>query len=126
MWLFTQNGFVSAVAHRHKVGVLLVRARDRESLDSLIDYTSSPDLPNEIHHTPSADYPYRLEIDRMQFARWLVDQTYDIDYDNFKNRVHDVRGDDFAMPLHKVWDVMHDVEDIDARPPRRRRDKTAV
>jgi hypothetical protein len=119
MWLFTQDGFISAVAHRDKIGVILVRARDRQSLDSLIDYCGSPDLPNEIHHTPRADYPYRLEIDRSQFARWLVDQTYEIDYDNFKSRVHHTRGDDFELPLHQVWSIMHSVEDIDARPPRR-------
>ena len=118
MWLFTKTGFVSAVAHRNKHGVILVRARDKESLTTLINYCGSPDLPNAITHTPNADYPYRLEIDRSYFARWLTDTTYELDYDNFKNEVHYTRGDDFAAPLHKVWAIMHDVEDDTARNPR--------
>ena len=119
MWLFTQDGFISAVAHRNKTEHMLVRARDKQSLDSLIDYCDLPDTRNEIQHTPTADYPYRLTITRSQFAKWLVDQTYEVDYDNFKNRVYIRRGEDFELPLHKVWSIMHSVEDIDARPPRR-------
>lgn len=118
MWLFTQDGFISIVAHRRKPTIALVRARDAESLLPLVTYSDSPDLPNEITHTPDADYPYRLEIAWRQLSKYLVDQVYNISYDNFKNQVHDTRGDDFAAPLHKVWAIMHDVEDDTARNPR--------
>lgn len=120
MWLFTQDGFISIVAHRRKHDVALVRARDAESLLPLVTYSDSPDLPNEITRTPDADYPYRLEITWRQLSKYLVDQVYNITYDNFKNQVHDTRGDDFAAPLHKVWSVMHEVEDSSARQTQKR------
>ena len=107
MWIFTTEGFISAV---YKHDAVQVRARDRNSLKSLATHCGS-----EIKHTPVADYPYRLETDRDHLATWLTKQAQLIDYSNFKTEVEVVRGFEFAAPLHKVWDVMHDVEDAKAR-----------
>lgn len=106
MWLFTQEGFISAVAHRDKPDVLLVRARDKQSLKSLSEFTGQ-----KITTTKKADYLYRVEVIRPAFAEWLDSQVDDIDYDNYKNRVHQTRGDEFAAPLHEVWSTMLQVED---------------
>ena len=107
MWIFTTDGFISAV---YKHNAVQVRARDRKSLEELAIHCKS-----EIKHTPVADYPYRLETDRNNLATWLSKQAQLMDYSNFKSEVEAVRGFEFAAPLHKVWDVMHDVEDAEAR-----------
>ena len=107
MWIFTTDGFISAV---YKHNAVQVRARDRKSLEELALHCAS-----EIKHTPVADYPYRLETDREKLASWLSRQAQLLDYSNFKSEVEAVRGFEFAAPLHKVWDVMHDVEDKEAR-----------
>ena len=107
MWIFTTEGFISAV---YKHDAVQVRARDRKSLEDLATHCAS-----EIKHTPVADYPYRLETDRDHLATWLTKQAQLMDYSNFKTEVEDIRGFEFAAPLHKVWDVMHDVEDSNAR-----------
>ena len=107
MWIFTTEGFISAV---YKHDAVQVRARDRKSLENLATHCAS-----EIKHTPVADYPYRLETDRNHLATWLSKQAMLLDYGNFKSEVEDVRGFQFAAPLHKVWDVMHEVEDTEAR-----------
>ena len=107
MWIFTTDGFISAV---YKHDAVQVRARDRKSLEDLAAHCKS-----EIKHTPVADYPYRLETDRDKLASWLSIQAQLLDYGNFKSEVEAVRGFEFAAPLHKVWDVMHDVEDSEAR-----------
>ena len=107
MWIFTADGFISAV---YKHDAVQVRARDRKSLEDLAIYCNS-----QIKHTPVADYPYRLETDREKLADWLSIQAQLLDYSNFKSEVEAVRGFEFAAPLHKVWDVMHDVEDSEAR-----------
>ena len=107
MWIFTTEGFISAV---YKHDAVQVRARDRKSLEDLATHCAS-----EIKHTPGADYPYRLETDRDHLATWLTKQAQLMDYSNFKTEVEDIRGFEFAAPLHKVWDVMHDVEDSNAR-----------
>ncbi len=85
MWLFTNTGFVSAVSTGAE---LMVRSRDRESLEPLAEAAKS-----EIISTPSNDYPYK----------------------NFKSEVAATRGYDFAHPLMKVWSAMHEVEDQSAR-----------
>jgi len=107
MWIFTTDGFISAV---YKHNAVQVRARDRKSLENLAIHCNS-----QVQHTPVADYPYRLETDRTNLATWLSKQALLMDYGNFKSEVEAVRGFEFAAPLHKVWDVMHDVEDSEAR-----------
>ena len=107
MWIFTTEGFISAV---YKHDAVQVRARDHKSLEDLATHCTS-----EIKHTPVADYPYRLETDRDHLATWLTKQAQLMDYSNFKTEVEDIRGFEFAAPLHKVWDVMHDVVDANAR-----------
>lgn len=107
MWIFTTEGFISAV---YKHDAVQVRARDRKSLENLATHCAS-----EIKHTPVADYPYRLQTDREHLATWLTKQAQILDYSNFKSEVEDIRGFEFVAPLHKVWDVMHDVEDANAR-----------
>ena len=107
MWVFTTSGFVSAV---YKDGALQVRARDRKSLEAL-----SKDTAAVIIATPLADYPYRIAITNEQFSKWLTQQVMAVDYKNFKSEIADTRGYGFAKPLNKVWSVMHEVEDAQAR-----------
>ena len=107
MWIFTTSGFVSAVL---KDGELQVRARDSRSLAPLAKYTGQ-----EIIKTPIADYPYRLITNKESFSRWLSNEALNINYLNFKSEIADLRGYEFAKPLNKVWSVMHEVEDAEAR-----------
>jgi hypothetical protein len=107
MWIFTNTGFVSAVSNGKE---LVVRSRDRLSLEPISEYAQS-----EIKKSPVSDYPYRLTIDKDLFAEWLSKMAKSIDYRNFKSEVADLRGDHFAYPLMKVWSAMHEVEDEEAR-----------
>lgn len=70
MWAFTKEGFVSVVAHSEKPDTLLVRARDEDSLLSLVEATGAT-----LRHTPSNDYPYRIEVLRTAYSAWLGDQV---------------------------------------------------
>ena len=110
MWIFTETGFVSAVRHFSEKDKMVVRARDQQSLESFANYVGL-----EIHSTPSNDYPYRVLVADSLFATWLSKQTMAVDYPNFKDRVHETRGHDFAGALMSVWSAMHQVEDAGAR-----------
>jgi len=68
MWLFTETGFVSAVRHFSEKKKLVVRSRDRESLENLASYAKLA-----IRNTPSNDYPYRVHIDDSELASWLLE-----------------------------------------------------
>ena len=107
MWLFTNTGFVSAVSNGKE---LMVRARDKESLEPLAEITKQ-----EIISTPTNDYPYRLIISHEIFAKWVAHMATGITYKNFKSEVAATRGYDFSHPLMKVWSAMHEVEDAGAR-----------
>jgi hypothetical protein len=107
MWLFTNTGFVSAVSTGTE---LMVRARDRESLEPLAEAAKS-----EIIATPTSDYPYRTIVSHAIFSRWAAHMASNISYKNFKSEVAATRGYEFAHPLMKVWSAMHEVEDQSAR-----------
>jgi hypothetical protein len=109
MWIFTSSGFISAVQD-HEDRTIIVRSRDRASLESISSQFSSLVIA-----TPLADYPYRLKLNSEQLSKWLADQASSINYRNFKSEVYAVRGSKFSKTLSKVWSVMHDVEDDKAR-----------
>ena len=107
MWVFTETGFVSAVVHYEDPNLLMVRARDKKSLDGLQEATEM----SEVKDTPDGDYPHRITVRKSDFEKWLVDSVGKMKYHNYKSRVAQVRGHDFAAPLHDVWEVMHEVEE---------------
>jgi hypothetical protein len=110
MWIFTETGFVSAVQHREAPEYLVVRARDKQSLDQLADLCDV-----QVKFTPNADYPYRVIVTKADFTSWMNDNIDFLGYSNFKNQVAITRGKDYAHTLGSVWSTMHDVEDEQAR-----------
>lgn len=107
MWIFTSAGFVSAVSDGSN---LVVRSRDRQSLEPISSFAKS-----QIKKSPKGDYPYRLFVSKEDFSHWLTEMVNDIEYRNFKSEVSTMRGDHFAHSLMKVWSAMHEVEDAEAR-----------
>jgi hypothetical protein len=107
MWLFTNTGFVSAVSNGQD---LMVRSRDRESLEPLAESAQT-----EILSTPKNDYPYRVIVTHEIFSKWAAHMAAGITYKNFKSEVAATRGYDFSHSLMKVWSAMHEVEDASAR-----------
>ncbi len=110
MWLFTETGFVSAVINTKNPDIVSVRARDKESLAPL-----AASLGINILRSPQGDYPYRVFVQREQFAQWAFEAVMNIDYRNFKNQVANVRGYEYAHELGRVWSVMLSTEDADSR-----------
>jgi hypothetical protein len=109
MWVFTQDGFISAVDNNHVPGKLSVRARDKVSLTFLADITNQ-----EITQSENSDYPYRVYVTREEFSDFLATHVDALDYSNFKNRVAVSRGSKFAAACSKVWSAMLSVTDKDA------------
>lgn len=118
MWLFTETGFVSAVQHRDDKDLLVVRARDRQSLEPI-----EAACHVEITTNAYSDYPYRVIVHKADFDSWVSNQIKFLDYPNFKNQVAVTRGKAFAHTLGKVWANMLDAEDEEAHAMRRKADK---
>lgn len=102
MWLYTQHGFYSIVAHRDLPERFLVRARCRVYLENL---KSLAGLAGTIQSTPSADYHFRLTVTAPELARIMTVLGNTVDYPNFKNRVA-ARADqaDRIHRYHRIWD----------------------
>ncbi len=103
MWIFCKLGFFSVVQVRGDVGKLLVRGRARPDLaflaSELREFTPNATKGTyRVKHTPEADYPFRLTVAKLIFARWLEDSAERIDYDNFKASVPHR-----AEAYHAVW-----------------------
>jgi hypothetical protein len=118
MWLFTETGFVSAVQHRDEPDLLVVRARDRISLEGILDYADT-----EITTNAHSDYPYRVIVHKADLTRWVSDAIKFLDYPNFKSQVAVTRGKKFARTLGSVWATMLDAEDAEAHAMRRNTDR---
>jgi hypothetical protein len=110
MWIFTTEGFVSIVQAYGDATSLVVRSRDRLSLEPLSDRAEV-----SIASSPERDYPYRVVAPREAVESWLVESVRALDYHNFKDEVAHSRGRHFAHALLSVWSAMHDVEDAGAR-----------
>lgn len=114
MWVMTQNGFVSAVQDEKDQSLLKIRARDKISLQSVLDHlTAAGSDVSRIKIVTGAgtDYRWRIRIPRDLFSVYLLTVADEIDYDNFKNRVTKTRGKKFHDALMDVWVAMLKVDD---------------
>jgi hypothetical protein len=109
MWVFTQDGFISAVDNGHVPGKLAIRGRDKKSLELLAALTQQ-----DIIQSKDSDYPYRVFVTREEFSNFLLAHVDTIDYSNFKDRVYATRGSKFASACGKVWSAMINVTDKEA------------
>lgn len=107
MWVFTNKGFISAVAHRTKRGHLMVRARRLDHLQAIF-----PGI--EVHQTNNADYKYRVTIHRDLLAAVMNKEIDGMQYDNFKNSISDHSYHDACS---QVWRVMHALQPGSYMPP---------
>lgn len=110
MWVFTIGGFVSVVREPYEHTEVMVRARDKKSLE-MLEFVSG----KKAWATPHSDYPYRISVANWDLDKFLKLATEDISYDNFKTAVGANLGKTYEKALTKVWSAMHDVEDENAR-----------
>jgi hypothetical protein len=102
MWVFTKEGFFSAVENRNNREELIVRGRSTSDIQRLSNALGVPWKESDRF----ADYPVRLTCSKTLFAEYLSTSAYDIDYDNFKNAMENVFDASRMSQLHEVWRVM--------------------
>lgn len=101
MWTMTTTGFTSAVEYRDDPSLLVIRARDK---DSLMNLASDLGLePDAVYTSFPSDYPFRVLVPKTRYAQWVFDQVLGIEYDNFKSHAATERDGDYVRFLHEVW-----------------------
>jgi hypothetical protein len=106
MWLFTLDGFYSAVAAHDDPDTLVVRARVRIDAELLVARVGT----GEVLETRDRDYRYRVLLPRAVWAEYVAQAAGAIDYDNFKNAVARAQGRRRANDYAAVWGVMYHVQ----------------
>ncbi len=119
MWVFTTHGFYSVVCTSDDHSVVLVRARDSESLENLIGFLNEGDTGGEGHDhryaneniivTPYRDYPYRIAALRTDWAQYLERYAYEeLTYPNFKSACSRAGMNAAQLgALGDVWQTMY-------------------
>ena len=105
MWLFTRDGFYSAVHDDYcSPGELMIRARVIEDLERLLKRLEIDDA--DILVIKNADYRYRVKLSPEQWAGYVAAEAAGIDYANFKNSV---AADDpeRSSAYMKIWEAMY-------------------
>lgn len=113
MWLISEDGFVSVVAHNDRPDHLLVRARAKGDLENVCRVAGEEGVdgfdPVGIFSLDSADYRWRLEVRRDAFADLASALVGRIDYGNFKDRVK--QRDPVRADLYMdVWSDLHRIQ----------------
>lgn len=107
MWLWCEKGFFSAVQHRDKPQLVIVRARCRQHAEALAD-TLGIDRTGIIF-TPDADYCCRIILTKATWGAFLKTAGEGIDYDNVKGNLgkNDHAYHDAMM---RCWSAMNDFQ----------------
>jgi len=116
MWIATIYGFFSVVCARTKDGAgkeidtdtLMIRARRREHLDTLIrrfpEFLGAIEIL-ETHHT---DYRWRIICPKSVWAECMKDMVMEQTYPNFKSACEKrfEHHNPYIDVLHRVWSIM--------------------
>ena len=107
MWIFTTQGFYSAVQHRDDPEKVIVRGRTPEDIEAL--KAQIPTL--EPFEDPSADYRYRAVVDKTEWVKAVEVLAGSIDYPNFKSAVARLHGHQRAQVYGRVWGELLKLQD---------------
>lgn len=123
MWLFTDFGFFSIVRVRGSSSQLMIRARARRDIETLLQRHEEkmkdrhPEGPNvlpfklpDIIETTDSDYRFRVIVPDSDVGLILLNEVMGIGYDNFKNQVAKTLGRERVGDLHEVWSTMFRVQ----------------
>ena len=125
MWIFCKLGFFSAVQHRDKPDILLVRGRFVGDLERLLDSLSTEDheLCSPVTETSNADYLYRMEMPKHIFAKAVAEIAEEIDYGNFKDSVHEGYSSPRDAAYMGCWAELRHGQETQAKEKRRSQGK---
>lgn len=114
MWLFTRDGFYSAVHDDYcNEGEIMVRARIIDDLERLLEKTS---IEVDILIIKNADYRYRVKLTVKQWTEYVAREASIIDYPNFKNAIITASEHDRASAYMKCWEAMFKFQEVNVPP----------
>jgi len=81
MWIFSQKGFLSVVAHNTKPDILTVRSRFKGHIEKIFGGIC-------VLEDAGRDYRYRAELPKKEVSKAIARLVSEICYDNFKGSLN--------------------------------------
>ena len=109
MWIFTVDGYFSAVQDKDNPSRIMVRSRQENDLQTLLNRLNRDDL--DILSWTGSDYAYRVFMPRDLWLNYLEMSGKELNYTNFKARaIHpaDYRRSD---TYHRIWRTLKEWQD---------------
>lgn len=115
VWVFSKDGFFSAVENREIKQQVVVRARTKDDIQRLAKVLGVGWRKSD----PLADYQFRLDCSKVAWSRYVAKVASEIDYGNFKGAMANIFGVERMHQLHDVWSVMNhsSFDYYDLQPP---------
>jgi hypothetical protein len=101
IWIFTLDGFFSAVQDKDDPGRIMVRSRIKEDLENMLARLAIQDV--EILAWTGTDYAYRVFIPRPAWRDYLEAMSDGLNYTNFKAAAVDHLDQARSTAYHSVW-----------------------
>lgn len=101
MWIFTLDGFFSAVQDKDDPDRIMVRSRKKGDLVNMLARLEMQDI--DILDWIGADYAYRVFIPRLEWRRYLETMSDGLDYTNFKAAAVDYKDHSRSAVYYDVW-----------------------
>lgn len=113
MWVFTKDGFLSAVQNNEDRHRMRVRARRRDHLSNA--FPEHDKLIIDLQKSGAQfDYRWHLDIARGEWIDYLTDAALDVDYSSHAKEAMSGSDKKFYSALLEVWSAMYRLQKPDA------------
>jgi hypothetical protein len=117
MWIFTKEGYFSAVQNDKDPGQIMVRSRKREDLEAFLAVDELELEDTEILEWAGSDYRYRVFIPRGKWMYYLCHCVEELDYTNFKAAAIPLDDTGRSACYHNIWGSLKNWQDADLDLP---------
>lgn len=120
MWIMDSFGrFYSAVEHNNDSDLVVVRARVIKDAEQLAWWVSENEgFKHDVLQFEGTDYPARVIMTKLAWARYLVYAAQNVTYGNYKNHVKDLHGAERANIFSSVWTALLRLERFNPKAQR--------
>jgi hypothetical protein len=108
MWVFTKDGFFSAVWDRDCRGdEITIRSQSRADLIRLIKKLTGYCDAADITDSAGADYRFRVKIPKHAWSTYLADCALRIDYSRVKDHIDPGDDPDRTDAYYRVYETLY-------------------